>query len=296
MQQLLADFLHYLTVERGLAANTVESYGRDLRQYLSYLTEHKGLTSLQETTQATVVGYLLFLQAHGRAVATLSRNLAAIKAFYHFLVREGFLAHDPTVNLETPRQEKRLPRILSVEEIESLLAQPDLKTPSGIRDRAMLEVLYATGLRVSELVSLTVEDVNLEEGYLRCLGKGAKERIIPLGSQALKYLSLYLNHARRFLLARPGDPVLFLNHHGNRLTRQGFWKILKKYAGRMAPNRKISPHIIRHSFATHLLENGADLRAVQEMLGHADISTTQIYTHLTRGKIREVYDRTHPRA
>lgn len=296
MQQLLADFLHYLTVERGLAANTVESYGRDLRQYLAYLVEQKGLASLKETTQATVVGYLLFLQARGRAVATLSRNLAAIKAFYHFLVREGLLEHDPTVNLETPRQEKKLPRILSVEEIESLLAQPDLKTPSGIRDRAMLEVLYATGLRVSELVSLTVEDVNLEEGYLRCLGKGAKERIIPLGSQALKYLALYLNHARRFLLARPGDPVLFLNHHGNRLTRQGFWKILKKYAGRMALNRKISPHIIRHSFATHLLENGADLRSVQEMLGHADISTTQIYTHLTRGKIREVYDRTHPRA
>ncbi|NLG83508.1 MAG: tyrosine recombinase, partial [Firmicutes bacterium] len=251
MQQLLADFLHYLTVERGLAANTVESYARDLRQYFSYLTEQKGLRSVQETTQATIVGYLLFLQAHGRSVATLSRTLAAIRAFYRFLTREGFLAHNPAVNLETPRQEKRLPRVLSVEEIESLLAQPDLKTPSGIRDRAMLEVLYATGLRVSELVSLTVEDVNLKEGYLRCLGKGAKERIIPLGSQAVKYLSLYLNYARGFLLARPGDPVLFLNHHGNRLTRQGFWKILKKYASRLAPTHKISPHIIRHSFATH---------------------------------------------
>jgi len=296
MQQLLQDFLNYLTVERGLARNTIESYGRDLRQYLIYLGERKRGLQLKDTTQVTVVGYLLYLQAQGRAAATLSRSLAAIKAFYHFLAGERLIERDPTVNLNAPRQEKRLPRVLSVEEVARLLEQPDLKTPGGIRDRGMLEVLYATGLRVSELVSLTVDDVNLEEGYLRCLGKGSKERIVPLGTLAAKYLTFYLNHARKFLAAAPGETVLFLNHHGNRLTRQGFWKIIKKYADHLGIERTITPHTLRHSFATHLLENGADLRSVQEMLGHADISTTQIYTHLTKGKLKEVYDRTHPRA
>ncbi|MGE5599099.1 MAG: site-specific tyrosine recombinase XerD [Bacteroidota bacterium] len=296
MSQLLQDFLHYLTVERGLATNTIESYGRDLRQYLTYLAEKKHGLELAQTTQATVVGYLLHLQAKGRATATLSRSLAAIKAFYHFLARERIIERDPTINLDAPRQEKRLPRILSVDEVTHLLEQPDLKTPGGIRDRAMLELLYATGLRVSELVSLTIEDINLEEGYVRCLGKGAKERIVPLGATAAKYLAFYLNHARKFLAASPGENILFLNHHGNRLTRQGFWKIIKKHADQIQIGREITPHTLRHSFATHLLENGADLRSVQEMLGHADISTTQIYTQLTKGKLREVYDRTHPRA
>ncbi len=296
MQQLLQDFLNYLSVERGLAKNTIESYGRDLRQYLSYLNERKNGLAFKEATQVTVVGYLLHLQAHGRATATLSRSLAAIKAFYHFLARERLIERDPTINLDAPRQEKRLPRVLSVQEVTRLLEQPDLKTPGGIRDRAMLEVLYATGLRVSELVSLTIEDINLEEGYLRCLGKGTKERIVPMGNMAAKYLTFYLNHARKFLAAAPGEAVLFLNHHGNRLTRQGFWKIIKKYADQLQIEREVTPHTLRHSFATHLLENGADLRSVQEMLGHADISTTQIYTHLTKGKLKEVYDRTHPRA
>ncbi len=296
MSHLLEDFLTYLNVERGLANNTIESYGRDLRQYLKYLDEKKHGMPLKNTTQATVVGYLLFLQAQGRATATLSRSLAAIKAFYHFLAGERLIEHDPTINLDAPRQEKRLPRVLSVDEVARLLEQPDLKAPGGIRDRAMLEVLYATGLRVSELVSLTIDDINLEEGYVRCIGKGSKERIVPLGSVAGKYLAFYVNHARKFLAASPGETILFLNHHGNRLTRQGFWKIIKKYAGHTGINRDITPHTLRHSFATHLLENGADLRSVQEMLGHADISTTQIYTHLTRGKLKEVYDRTHPRA
>lgn len=296
MHQLLQDFLNYLVVERGLARNTIESYGRDLRQYLSYLEERKQGLALQNTTQATVVGYLLFLQARGRATATLSRSLAAIKAFYHFLAAERLIERDPTVNLDAPRQERRLPRVLSVQEVNRLLERPDLKTPGGIRDRAMLEVLYATGLRVSELVSLRIEDINLDEGYLRCYGKGSKERIVPLGNVAVKYLTFYLNHARKFLAAAPGESILFLNHHGRRLTRQGFWKIIKKYAVHLELDRAITPHTLRHSFATHLLENGADLRSVQEMLGHADISTTQVYTQLTKGKLKEVYDRTHPRA
>lgn len=299
MYSYLQNFINYLSVERGLAPNTLESYGRDLNQYITYLKEKKGITSAKElpkTTQATVVGYLLNLQAKGRATSTISRSLAAIKSFYHFLAREMVIPKDPTANLEAPKQEKRLPKILSVGDVLKLLEQPDLKTPAGIRDRAMLEVLYATGLRVSELVSLRLIDLNLEEGYIRCLGKGSKERIVPLGSVAVKYLNFYLDHARKFLAAVPGEETLFLNHHGHGLTRQGFWKIIKKYAEKLGIADCITPHTLRHSFATHLLENGADLRSVQEMLGHVDISTTQIYTHLTRDKLKEVYDKAHPRA
>lgn len=295
MQDALQDYLNYLSVERGLSKNTLESYARDLRQYLSYLKDKKRL-KLSETTQTTVIGYLLQLQAKGKATATLSRSLAAIKSYYHFLFREERIERDPTMNLDAPKQEKRLPRVLSVENVGRLLEQPDLKVPAGIRDRAMLEVLYATGLRVSELVFLKVSDVNLEMGYIKCWGKGSKERIVPLGSVALKYVKHYLEHARRFLASSLHEDTLFLNHHGHRLTRQGFWKIIKKYAESIQLEEDITPHTLRHSFATHLLENGADLRSVQEMLGHADISTTQIYTHLTKNKIKEVYDQTHPRA
>lgn len=295
MQETLQDYLNYLSVERGLAQNTLESYNRDLRQYLQYLQEKKSL-SIQETTQATVIGYLLQLQARGKATATLSRSLAAIKSYYHYMFRENIIHRDPTINLDAPKQEKRLPRVLSVTDVEHLLEQPDLKQPIGIRDRAMLEVLYAAGLRVSELVSLQVNDVNLETGYLKCYGKGSKERIVPLGSMALKYLKIYLEHARKFLASSTHENSLFLNHHGKKLTRQGFWKIIKKYADILNLHVEITPHTLRHSFATHLLENGADLRSVQEMLGHADIATTQIYTHLTKDKVKEVYEKTHPRA
>jgi integrase/recombinase XerD len=295
LQESLQDYLNYLSVERGLAKNTLESYGRDLNQYLDYLKEKKNL-DLAATTQATVIGYLLQLQARGKATATLSRSLAAIKSYYHYMTREKKIERDPTVNLDAPKQEKRLPRVLTVSEVEHLLEQPDIKNPVGIRDRAMLEVLYATGLRVSELVSLKIEDINLETGYIKCFGKGSKERIVPLGSVAIKFLRLYQEHARKFLAARLMENTLFLNHHGKGLTRQGFWKIIKKYADNLDILTEITPHTLRHSFATHLLENGADLRSVQEMLGHADIATTQIYTHLTKGKIKDVYEKTHPRA
>lgn len=295
MHSYLPDFLNYLSVERGLALNTIESYGRDLNQFLTYLKEKKKI-GIAETTQATVVGYLLHLQAKGRATATISRSLAAIKCYYNFLEKEMIIPGNLTVNLEAPKQERKLPRVLSVEDVTRLLEEPDLKTPSGMRDRAMLEVLYATGLRVSELINLRISDINMEEGFLRCLGKGSKERIVPLGSTAIKYLRYYLEHARKFLASDPREERIFLNHHGRGLTRQGFWKIIKKYAERLDNPHSITPHTLRHSFATHLLENGADLRSVQEMLGHADISTTQIYTHLTKNRLREVYDKTHPRA
>ena len=296
MQESLQDYLNYLSVARGLAKNTLESYGRDLHQYLGYLKEKKNL-NLTGTTQATVIGYLLQMQARGKATATLSRSLAAIKSYYHYMAREKQIERDPTVNLDAPKQEKRLPRVLSVAEVARLLEQPDIKNPVGIRDRAMLEVLYAAGLRVSELVSLKIEDINLETGYLKCYGKGPpRKRIVPLGSVAIKFLRLYQEHARKFLSARLQENTLFLNHHGKGLTRQGFWKIIKKYADNLDILTAITPHTLRHSFATHLLENGADLRSVQEMLGHADIATTQIYTHLTQGKIKDVYEKTHPRA
>lgn len=295
VKKLIKEFIDYLSVERGLAVNTLESYGRDLRQYSQYL-EQDDAGALDSATRATIVEYLLHLQRQGKATATIARRLAALKAFYQFLVRENYLEKDPTVNLESPRLEKRLPKVLTIREVELLLAQPDSTTPAGLRDRAMLELLYATGIRVSELVSLNFADVNLDLAYIRCLGKGSKERIVPLGSMAVKTTSDYLQNGRPRLIRDRNEQALFVNHHGRRLTRQGFWKIVKKYAEDARIDKEITPHTLRHSFATHLLENGADLRSVQEMLGHADISTTQIYTHITKGRLKEVYARTHPRA
>ncbi|HLO04570.1 MAG TPA: site-specific tyrosine recombinase XerD [Symbiobacteriaceae bacterium] len=294
MNQLIHEFITYLSVERGLATNTLESYGRDLRQYSEYLEADSG--ALDAVSRSTVVAYLLHLQGQGKATATIARRLAALKAFYQFLLRERRINQDPTANLESPKLEKRLPKVLTVREVERLLAQPDPAQPAGMRDRAMLELLYATGIRVSELVSLSVVDVNLEMGYIRCSGKGAKERIVPLGSLAIQSCAEYLERARMRLVKLDVEQALFVNHHGHRLTRQGFWKIVKKYADDAKIEKEITPHTLRHSFATHLLENGADLRSVQEMLGHADISTTQIYTHVTKGRLKEVYARTHPRA
>lgn len=289
------DFIDYLSTERGLALNTLESYGRDLRQYSNYL-EKIPSAGFQSASRTTIVSYLLHLQKQGKATSTIARRLAALKAFYQYLYKESKIKHDPTANLESPKQKKKLPKILTVKEVERLLSQPSQKDPSGLRDRAMLELLYATGIRVSELVSLNVEDANLNAGYIRCLGKGSKERIVPMGSMAVRGVQRYLEKSRPQLIRGREEAALFVNHHGRRLTRQGFWKIVKKYAREARIKKKITPHTLRHSFATHLLENGADLRSVQEMLGHADISTTQIYTHLTKGRLKEVYARAHPRA
>lgn len=295
MKKLIHEFINYLSVERGLAVNTLESYGRDLRQYSQFL-ETDDETSLDSVSRATIMNYLTHLQLQGKATATIARRLAALKAFYQFLVRERLIQQDPTANLESPKLEKRLPKVLSVGEVERLLGAPNLSVPAGVRDRAMLELLYATGIRVSELVSLNVADVDLTMGYIRCAGKGSKERIVPLGTLAIDSCREYIQGARARLVKDRDEAALFVNHHGHRLTRQGFWKIVKKYADDAKIEKEITPHTLRHSFATHLLENGADLRSVQEMLGHADISTTQIYTHVTKGRLKEVYARTHPRA
>ncbi|MDA8212081.1 MAG: site-specific tyrosine recombinase XerD [Clostridia bacterium] len=295
MEKLISNFLNYLAVERGLANNTRESYGRDLCQFAGFLARQK-LTTASEIHKNHVMAYLLSLQKSGKVPATIARHLAAIKGFFRFLLNEGLVPKDPTLNLESPKLRKKLPQILSNAEVDSLLNQPDSGRVAGLRDKAMLEVIYATGLRVSELCSLNEQDLNLELGFLRCIGKGSKERIVPLGRLAVQAVTAYLQRGRVKLLKKPAEKALFLNHHGRRLTRQGFWKIIKKYAFEAGIPKEITPHTLRHSFATHLLENGADLRSVQEMLGHADITTTQIYTHLTRNKIKDVYSRTHPRA
>ncbi|MCG0239025.1 MAG: site-specific tyrosine recombinase XerD [Firmicutes bacterium] len=296
MKKLINEFINYLSVERGLAMNTLESYGRDLRQYQQYLEQDAA--TLDSASTQTIVNYLLYLQRQGKATATIARRLAALKAFYQFLVREKYVEADPTVNLESPKLEKRLPKVLTVREVELLLQQPDPSQPAGLRDRAMLELLYATGIRVSELVALNVEAVNLEMGYIRCRGRGAKERVVPMGSLAIRSCREYLERGRPRLVKDPGEQALFVNHHGRRLTRQGFWKIVKKYAEDARIDKEITPHTLRHSFATHLLENGADLRSVQEMLGHADISTTHVYEEVVKmkGRLKEIYSRTHPRA
>ncbi|MEW5922060.1 MAG: site-specific tyrosine recombinase XerD [Bacillota bacterium] len=295
MERLLQDFIYYLSVEKGLSANTLDSYGRDLKKYLNYL-QQRGITSLEETDREEIARFLAQQQEKGLAPTSVTRCLAAIRSFYQFLLKEQLIEANPAKELETPRTEKVLPQVLSCNEVELLLEQPESGKTTGLRDKAMLEMLYATGIRVSELTSLDINDINIKMGFLRCEGKGSKERMIPLGSAAIKSLQDYLKHSRGTMIKNKDEKALFLNQQGKRLTRQGFWKILKKYSRKAGINGEITPHTLRHSFATHLLENGADLRSVQEMLGHADISTTQIYTHLTRQKIREIYNQTHPRA
>ncbi|MGI6620098.1 MAG: site-specific tyrosine recombinase XerD [Bacillota bacterium] len=295
MESLIQEFIEYLGHEKGLATNTLESYGRDLRQYCGFLSEDASQTP-ETASQATIVAYLMMLRKQGKATATIARRLAALKAFYQFMLKENYVTKDPTDELSSPKLERKLPKVLTVDEVDKLLNQPDTATPAGIRDKAMLEVLYATGIRVSELVSLNLGDIDFNEGFVRCIGKGSKERVVPMGELAINSLKAYLSKGRPKLAANPEENALFLNHHGRRLTRQGFWKIVKKYAAQLGIRKEITPHTLRHSFATHLLENGADIRAVQEMLGHADISTTQIYTHVTKDRLKDVYARSHPRA
>ncbi|GAA3405372.1 site-specific tyrosine recombinase XerD [Paenibacillus hodogayensis] len=279
-----------------MAHNTLESYERDLVQYIEHL-DRQGVQSLGEMGKLHIATYLHELKQLGRAPATVSRTIVSIRAFCQFLVKEGLMASDPSLHMETPKLEKRLPKVLTVEQVGLLLDAPETTSASGMRDKAMLELLYATGIRVSELISLNVGDVNVAMGFIHCTGKGSKERIIPLGRIAAVCLEEYNESVRPKLLRQDkGEEALFINHLGTRLTRQGFWKIIKRRAREAGIDIEITPHTLRHSFATHLLENGADLRAVQEMLGHADISTTQVYTHVTKSRTKEVYDRTHPRA
>lgn len=300
MKQQLLFFMQYLSVERGLATNTLEAYERDLTSFIVFL-EQKSICDLQQVNRYHLSDYLLHLKKEGKKATTISRAVAAIRSFFQFLERERLIEHNPSQHLLTPKLEMKLPRTMQVDDVDRLLNAPDLNSILGIRDRAMLELLYATGMRVSELLSLNLEDLHLEMGFVRCIGKGSKERIIPLGRMASVALHRYLDEARTHLLKANATSIsdeqpLFINNRGKRLTRQGFWKIIKKYATEAGIVAEITPHTLRHSFATHLLDNGADLRSVQELLGHADISTTQIYTHVSNTKMKQVYDRTHPRA
>jgi integrase/recombinase XerD len=295
MESLIQEFIDYLGHEKGLATNTLESYSRDLKQYYGFLSGDSA-ASLANASQSTIVAYLMYLRKQGKATATIARRLAALKAFYQFLVKENYVVQDPTDELSSPKLERKLPKVLTVEEVERLLSQPDVTNPVGKRDKAMLELLYATGIRVSELVNLNVSDMDIREGFVRCMGKGSKERVVPMGEIAVGALKAYLDNSRLKIIADPKEKAVFVNHHGKRLTRQGFWKIVKKYGAQAQIRKEITPHTLRHSFATHLLENGADIRSVQEMLGHADISTTQIYTHVTKDRLKDVYAKSHPRA
>ncbi len=303
MQKHLDQFLNYLRVERGLAENTIKAYGRDLSKYLRFL-ERQGINSLEKSHRHEITNYLMGLKKPGRpeerglSPASIARNLVAIKMFHRFLIAEGYLQNDPTTNMQSGISSawawSRVPDVLTIAEVNKLLKKPD-NSPAGIRDRAILELLYATGMRVSELISLRLADLNLEFGYIRCFGKGSKERIVPFGREALLWLKKYLRKVRPGLVKRAGTHPLFLTRQGKGFTRQGLWKLIKKYARRAALRKRITPHTLRHSFATHLLQGGADLRSVQEMLGHSDISTTQIYTHVDKDRLKSIHAKYHPR-
>ena len=291
----LALFKEYLQIELGLSSNTQLSYERDLRIFCRALSiEPAQLCAVQ---RAQIISYITRLKLQGRAAATIARKLAAIKAFYRFLVTENYLETDPSEAVEAGTKGVHLPKVLTEQEVKALLEAPDLSTAEGLRDRALLEMLYATGMRVSEAVTVKIAGVNLALRYVIAFGKGSKERIVPLGSVAGEYLQRYLEEARNtFLTDGQTDPgILFLALGGHGLSRQRVWEIIRRYGSLAGIRKKLSPHMLRHSFATHLLDNGADLRSVQEMLGHADISTTQIYTHLTNKRLRAVYEKAHPR-
>lgn len=290
----IKEFIDYLSVERGLAKNTLLSYQSDLIQYKNFL-QKKGMNSWDKVNLDTIITFQYYLKTKGISTSSVARKIAALKSFCRFLRKNEDITVDITQNLEVPRTTKKLPSVLTLDEVSKIFNIPKEKKPRLLRNRAMLEVLYGTGVRVSELINIKLEDLNLQVGYILISGKGGKQRIVPLGSTAIESLSPYLKQ-RTNMLKKQQNNYLFVNKIGTKLSRQGFWKILKKYAISWGIKKSISPHTFRHSFATHLLEQGADLRSVQEMLGHSNITTTQIYTHLTRAKLRKIYQETHPRA
>ncbi|WP_045517434.1 site-specific tyrosine recombinase XerD [Neobacillus niacini] len=306
MDDHLKNFMQFLLVEKRMAKNTLLSYERDLKTYLRYLKNVEAIETLNQVQRVHVVQFLSFLKEQGKSAKTLARHVASIRAFHQFLLRDQASNQDPSVLIEPPKSERSIPKVLSLEEVEKLLDLPNGQGHFGLRDKAMLELLYATGIRVSELIQIDVEHVNLTMGFVNVSGNSNKERIIPIGTTAIEALKHYIEKGRiifvsknnpvNFLQKNHSDNALFLNHQGKRLTRQGFWKILKKLATEAGIDNELTPNTLRHSFATHLLENGADLKAVQEMLGHADISTTQIYTQVTKTRLKDVYSKFHPRA
>lgn len=290
---LMVDYLDYIKNEKKLTANTLEAYIRDIQQFKEYLSEHK-ISEYKEANKTVIITYLMNLQKNGKATSTISRNLASIRCFFQYLLNNNIINEDPTLNLKSPKSEKRIPSILTEDEVNLLLSQPSSTDFKGSRDKAMLELLYATGLRVSEIISLNIEAIDLELGILIVRGDDNNQRVIPFGTIALDAITHYIATYRH---ENDKQEPLFINYTGNRLTRQGFWKIIKQYTKKSNIEKTITPHTLRHSFAVHLIENGADIKTVQEMLGHSDVSTTQIYSFASKDKeLREIYLKTHPRA
>lgn len=287
-------YLNHLLVERGVASNTLEAYGRDLRRYFQFLLQ-KDITQLPDVKPEVIIEYLVQIKGEGLSANSMNRALAALRGLYKYLIQEKIITSSPLTNIDLAKVWMRLPDTISKEEMNVILIQPGILTPAAMRDSAMLELLYATGIRVSELINLTMNSVNWQVGFLVVMGKGSKERIVPVGKTAYDCTRLYVDNARPQLMQKKTTDVLFLNRFGTKFTRQGLWKIVIKYAKKAGLQKKVHPHTFRHSFATHLLEGGADLRTVQVMLGHADISTTQIYTHITRERLREIHQKYHPR-
>ena len=294
MHSLLDQYINYLLVEKGLAEKTLASYSSDILRHIQFLND-SGITDLKDTGTHNILQYLISLRKQGLGAGSRARHLVSLRGFYKFLHQEKFLDHNPAKVVDLPKRSLKLPDVLSEQEIKRLLDTPDMKTPLGMRDAAMIELIYAAGLRVSELISLKLQNVNLEGCFVRVFGKGSKERVVPFGMFAKEKIDVYSKNARPLLLKERTSAYLFVNRAAKPMTRQGFWKLLKRYTQRAGIAKNITPHTLRHSFATHLLEGGADLRAVQVMLGHVDIATTQIYTHIAQSHLKEMHKKFHPR-
>ena len=295
MNNLVDSFLSYQAAVKGLSKNTLESYARDVLKFIGYL-EKRNISGIEGVKYNNILEYVTTLQEEGINIRSVARNLVSLKQFFKFLLLEKIITEDPSLKIKTPKMKRSIPGFLSLEDVERLLSSPNAASYEGIRDRAMLETLYACGIRASELVNLELNSVNFELGYLIVYGKGSKERLVPTGEKARTALKDYLARSRPNILKTRSSPCLFVTRRGEGMTRQGFWKILKSYAIKCGISKKISPHTIRHSFATHLLERGADLRTIQIMLGHSDISTTQIYTHIAKERLKEIHRKHHPRS
>lgn len=289
------DFADYLKNERKMSANTMEAYNRDVAEFVTF-EEGRGITDITETTSTEIIAFLHYLKSVGKSAATVNRKLASIRAFFNYLLNEGIIQNNPTANIKSPKIERKTLEYLEINEIDKLLDAPD-DSMRGVRDKAILEVLYATGIRVSELIDANVEDLNLRMGFITCAGEHSKARIIPLGRPARAALENYIYDVRENLLRDNKDEkALFVNYYGKRITRQGLWKILREYGDKIGIEQKLTPNIIRNSFAVHMLQNGADLKSLQELMGHEDITATQVYLSVTKNRIKDVYDKTHPRA
>ncbi|MCX8116366.1 MAG: site-specific tyrosine recombinase XerD [Desulfobacterota bacterium] len=294
MHPWLDRFLHYLLVEKGLSKNTLEAYSHDLQRFLDHL-QRQGKGGIEEISKLDIRAFLLSLKREGLSSRTVARTLVSLRVFFRFLVEESLLGSNPAEEIDAPKLAKTLPDVLSLEEVERLIEQPPVEVPQGLRDRAMLELLYATGMRVSELVRLRLDHLHLEPGYVLLYGKGSKERIVPIGQEAIRWVRTYLSEARKKLLKGRESVYLFVNRLGRPISRQHFWKIIKRHGRAAGIRKRITPHLLRHSFASHLLERGADLRSVQLMLGHVDIATTQIYTHVRGERLKKIHRQYHPR-